>query len=144
MAATFAVAVALLGLSLGGLYQGRNIQGVHPMVITALGITASTPFAGVGALLEPGEVTNWPHAIALLAVIVVVSSIGATTLYAMCIGRAGARSASILFAVIPATATLMAWIALGEPFSVWAIIGIALGAAACGIQAADRRKKAEN
>lgn len=80
-------------------------------------------------MLEPGEVTNWPHAIALLAVMVVVSSIGATTLYAMCIGRAGARAASILFAVIPATATLMAW--------------IALGAAACGIQAADRRKKAE-
>lgn len=132
------VVVALLGLSFGGIQQGRHLTGVHPLVITAIGVTVSAPFAGVVAVAEPGEVTDWPRALVLIGAMVVFSSVGATTLYATCVARAGARAASILFSVIPATAGVMAWVALGENLSVFAVIGIVLGASACLVQAGDR------
>lgn len=134
------VIIALLGLSFGAIQQGRHLTGVHPLVITAIGVTASIPFAGVFALVEPGEVTNWPRALWLIAAMVVFSSIGATTLYATCVARSGARAASILFSVIPATASIMAWISLGEDLSVFAVIGIVLGASACLVQSSDQAR----
>lgn len=134
-----AVAVALLGLSLGGIYQGSNVIGVHPMVVTAIGVTASIPLAGLWAFFEPSAAIDWPRSFSVIAVMVVISSVGATTLYASCIARAGARAASILFSAIPATAAVMAWIALGDDLSWFAIAGIVLGAAACLIQATERK-----
>lgn len=134
------VIIALLGLSFGAIQQGRHLIGVHPLVITAIGVTVSIPFAGVVALFEPGNVTDWPRALWLIAAMVVFSSIGATTLYATCVARSGARAASILFSVIPATASLLAWVGLGQDLSVFAVVGIVLGASACLVQASDRSR----
>lgn len=36
--------------------------------------------------------------------------------------------------MIPAVASVMAWIALGEELSVFTVIGLVLGAAACVVQ----------
>lgn len=129
-----AVIVGMLGLSVGGIHQGRHCSGMDPLLITAIGISASTPLAGVAALATPTHVTDWPRAIVLLVVMVVLSSIGATSLYAACIARSGPRAASILFAVIPSVAGVMAWIGLGESLSPPAIVGLVLGAAACVVQ----------
>ncbi|WAC56942.1 DMT family transporter [Gordonia sp. SL306] len=133
-AGVLAVVVAMLGLSVGGIYQGRHCTQMDPWMVTAIGLTASTPFAGVATLLTPVHCDNWPRALGLLAVMVVLSSVGATTLYAACIRRSGARAASILFAVIPAAASVMAWIGLGEDLSAFTLIGLALGSAACLLQ----------
>lgn len=135
-----AVIIALLGLSLGGIHQGRHLQNMHPLVITAVGVTASTPFAGVVAALEGGATTNWPHALGLIVMMVVISSLGASTLYAVCIRRSGARAASVLFSVIPATAGLMAWATLGESLTLFTVTGIVLGALACLLQQTGRSK----
>ncbi|MFE2999061.1 DMT family transporter [Nocardia sp. NPDC059246] len=129
------VVVAMLGLSIGGVYQGRYCRNLDPWLVTALGLTASTPLAALLAVLTPAKCADWPRAAALLAVMVVFSSIGATTLYSACIKRSGPRAASILFAVIPAVASLMAWAVLGETLSALSIGGLALGAAACIMQA---------
>ncbi|GAA2058733.1 DMT family transporter [Williamsia deligens] len=130
-----AVVVGMLGLSVGGIHQARRCAGMDPMLLTAIGVTASTPLAAVIAAVSPMQVTDWPRAAVLLAVMVVFSSIGATTLYAACVARSGARGASILFAVIPSVAGVMAWIGLGESLSPLAVVGLVLGAAACVVQA---------
>lgn len=57
------------------------------------------------------------------------------TLYSACIEQSGARAASILFAVIPAAAGVMAWAALGEQLSSLTIAGLVRGAAACVLRA---------
>jgi len=130
-----AVVIAMVGLSVGGVYQGRHCAGADPMAVTAIGLTASTPLAGIAAASAPMTCSDWPRAITLLTIMVVFSSVGATTLYAVCIKQSGARAASILFAVIPAAASVMAWISLGDRLSVPAVCGLILGAAACILQA---------
>lgn len=130
-----AVVIAMLGLSAGGVYQGRFCADMDPWLVTALGVTAATPVAGVAAVFTGPQSSDWPHALLLLACMIVATSVGATTLYSAAIKRAGARAASILFAVIPAAASVMAWAALGETLSPLAVAGLALGAAACTVQA---------
>ena len=130
-----AVVVAMVGLSAGGVYQGRHCAGADPMAVTAIGLTASTPLAGIAAATAPMTCSDWPRAITLLAIMVVFSSVGAATLYSICIKQAGVRAASILFAVIPAAASVMAWLTLGDQLPVLAICGLVLGAAACILQA---------
>lgn len=132
-ASLLAVVVAMLGLCCGGLYQGAFVKGADAWVITAVGITASIPLAGVASLWDH-DVADPGKAAILIGIMVVVSSVGATTLYAACIRRAGARASSILFAVIPAAASLMSWIALGEGLTLFAVVGMCLGAAACLVQ----------
>ncbi|MCP2160169.1 DMT family transporter [Williamsia serinedens] len=129
-----AVIVGMLGLSVGGIHQGRRCVGMDPMLITAIGVTTSTPLAALVAVASPMHVTDWPRAGVLLVVMVVFSSIGATSLYAACIARSGPRAASILFAVIPSVAGVMAWIGLGEALSPLAVVGLVLGAVACVAQ----------
>lgn len=126
-----AVVVAMVGLSAGGVHQGRFCADMDVRLVTAVGLTASTPFAAVFAMASPDHVTDLPRALVLLVLMVVFSSVGATTLYSACIKASGARAASILFAVIPAAASVMAWVALGESLSPLSIGGLALGAGAC-------------
>lgn len=133
--ALLAVLVALVGLSLGGVYQQRNCQGLDSVTYTAIGLTASLPWAALMAPITPAEVSDWPQALLLLLAMVVLTSMLATTLYAECIRRAGARGASILFAIIPAVAAVMARVMLGDTLTGWAVLGIALGATACLLQA---------
>lgn len=132
--AIVAVVVAMLGLSAGGIYQGRYCAGMDPWMVTAIGLTASTPIAAIAMMTAPIHTTDWPRALVLLVAMIVLTSVGATTLYAACIKRSGARAASILFAVIPAAASLMAWISLGENLSGFTIAALVLGAAACILQ----------
>lgn len=132
--AIVAVVVAMLGLSAGGIYQGRYCAGMDPWMVTAIGLTASTPIAAIAMMTAPIHTTDWPRALVLLVAMIVLTSVGATTLYAACIKRSGARAASILFAVIPAAASLMAWISLGENLSGFTIVALVLGAAACILQ----------
>lgn len=130
----FAVVLATLGLSAGGVYQGRHCAGMDPWLVTAIGATASIPAAAVAVSTTLVTVTQWPHALILLAAMVILTSVGASTLYAGCIRHAGARASSALFAVIPAVASLMAWAALNERLTVWSIAGLLLGAVACLLQ----------
>ncbi|GGF20664.1 DMT family transporter [Williamsia phyllosphaerae] len=129
-----AVLLAMVGLSVGGVYQGRFCADMDVWLVTAVGLTASTPVAAVFAMASPDHVTDLPRALVLLVLMVVFSSVGATTLYSACIKTAGARAASILFAVIPAAASVMAWFALGEALSPLSVAGLAVGAGACLVQ----------
>lgn len=128
------VGIGMLGLCCGGIYQGRYCAGIDPWLVTAIGVTASTPVAGALTLTDSVQSSDWPRALLLIVIMTVLTSVGATTLYAACIRRAGARAASILFAVIPAAASAMAWLALGESLSPYVVAGLVLGAAACVLQ----------
>ncbi|GAA5050955.1 DMT family transporter [Nocardia callitridis] len=136
-----AVIIAMLGLSVGGVYQGRHCSNMDPWVVNALGLTASTPVAALTLLFSPVTTTDLPRALILLTVMVVISSMIGTTLYSACIKRAGAMAAAILFAVIPAITSLIAWAFLGEQLSILTLVGLLLGAGACALQAASARQK---
>lgn len=132
--AVIAVVIAMFGLSLGGIHQGRHLRELDVLLIGAIGLTAAAPVAWVLAAVTPAYVTDVPRAAVLMIVMVLFSSVAATTLYAACIRRAGARGASILFAVIPAVATIMGWLALGEQLTALTVIALVLGSAACVVQ----------
>lgn len=129
------VVLAMLGLSAGGVHQSRFCSGMDPMLVTAIGVTASIPVAALATVSAPTVVTDWPRAAALLVAMVLLTSVGATTLYAACVRRAGARAASIVFAVVPAVASLFAWAAFGEALTVLSLLALVLGATACVLQA---------
>lgn len=136
-----AVLVALAGLSLGSVWQGRTLRGVSPVSFTAIGTTVSLPFAAVLATLVPESVHPGARTWVLFAVVTVVGLVG-STMYASSVARVGARSAAMLFAVIPALAALIAWPVVGEPLD--AVVGVALvlGAVACAVDVVATRRRA--
>lgn len=134
-AAIVAVLVAMLGLSLGGIHQARHLPDMDVLLIGAIGLTAATPVAALLVAVGPAQVTDVPRAAALMVAMVLLSSVGATTLYAACIRRSGARGASIIFSVVPAVATVMGWLALGEPLTWLTGLALVAGAGACAVQA---------
>ncbi|UYM04231.1 DMT family transporter [Solicola gregarius] len=130
--------MGLAGLSVGSILQSRIRGGVDPIVFTAIGVTASLPLAAVACLTTDARLEHPLRAGLLLAVVVVVSAVG-TTLYAACVRRMGPRTAAILFAVIPALASVFAWAINDDPIAGPTFIALLLGALACTAQARSRR-----
>ena len=135
----FAALIALVGLAVGSVWQGRTLQGVSPVSFTAIGVTASLPFAGALLLMNDESVAPGATTWVLLAAVTVVGLLG-TTAYAAYIGRAGARRASIVFAIIPALAAIGSWAMLGEPLDLTIGVALVLGCAACVIDVVASRR----
>jgi len=126
-----ATLIALLGLAVGSLLQGRRLSGIDPIVFTALGTTVSLPPSLVLAATEPTHFTAPPTTVVPALGVLVMTSAVATAMYAACVRRFGARSASVLFAVIPGVATVAAWIIQRDALTGWVFIALCLGAVAC-------------
>ncbi|WP_040168059.1 DMT family transporter [Microbacterium gorillae] len=126
--AIIAVVAAMLGLAVGSLWQAQRLGSVDPISFTAIGVTASLP---VSAALIPFEHVIMPEGptwflVVAVAAIGVVGTVG----YASLVRSVGARSASVVFAVIPAATALIAGLVLGEPVTVAGLLGLIAGAAA--------------
>lgn len=128
-----ATLVGLVGLSTGSILQTRIRGGVDPTLFTAIGVTASVPLAAGACLTTDQQVDHPLPAVGMLLVVVILSAI-ATTLYATCVRRAGAREAAILFAVIPAVASVFSWVLTGEPLTATTLAALVFGALACFAQ----------
>lgn len=134
-----AVLIALFGLAAGSLVQGRRLKDVNPIVFTAIGTTASIPAAAIMAMTEIGSLAALPRAVPIVLTLVLTSTL-ATTLYAACVRRSGARAASVLFAVIPAVAALAAWMIQGTAIGVPVLVGLTFGSIACVAQVRSSRR----
>lgn len=119
-----AVGLALVGITLGTLYQKRFLGGVNLWVGCFIQmVTASLVMLVLAYTTETMRVTDWAPFAASVAWITLMNSVGALTLLYLMIRRGEASKASNLFHVIPATTQIMASLILGEIPSVVAIVG---------------------
>ena len=120
-----AVGLALLGITLGTLYQKRFLGGVNLWVGCFIQmVTASLAYTS-----ETMRVTQWAPFAASVAWITVMNSVGALTLLYLMIRRGEASKATNLFHVIPAVTQIMASMVLGEMPSGVAILGFVVSGA---------------
>lgn len=127
-----AVGLALLGITLGTLYQKRFLGGVNLWVGCFIQmVTASLVMAGLAYTTETMQVTEWVPFAASVAWITVMNSVGALTLLYLMIRRGEASKATNLFHVIPAVTQIMASLVLGEVPSAVAIVGFVVSG--CGV-----------
>lgn len=122
--------IALLGITVGTLYQKRFCAGVNLLtgtfyqyLATALVMTA------LSFLLETRQVQWEPVFIAALAWLVMGLSVGAVLLLMRMIREGEAARVASFFYLTPPVTALIAWILFGETLTLWAIGGIALTAA---------------
>ncbi|POA58519.1 EamA/RhaT family transporter [Pseudomonas sp. GW531-R1] len=119
-----AVGLALLGITLGTLYQKRFLGGVNLWVGCFIQmVTASLLMLMLACAAETMQVTQWVPFIASVAWISLMNSVGALTILYLMIRRGEASKATNLFHVIPAVTQIMAALVLGEVPSVVVIVG---------------------
>ena len=140
--ASCAPLVALLGLSLGGVLQQRRLVGVDAVPVSAIGVTASIPFAVAFSLTAPVEVYDARQALLSVLAMVVLSSVLGMTLYLHAVKQAGAAQVAMLFAVIPSGAALLTWLLIGTRPDVGVVVGLVIGALACVVGREPRRRRA--
>lgn len=119
--------LALLGITLGTLYQKRFCPNIHLVTGNLTQFAATCLVLAVLAfLLESREIVWSGEFIFALTWLIVVLSVGAITLLYLLIRRgAAARVASLFYLVPPATAVI-AWFLFGETFGLVALAGMAL------------------
>ncbi|SFS27082.1 DMT family transporter [Pseudomonas sp. NFACC42-2] len=125
-----AVGLALLGITLGTLYQKRFLGGVNLWVGCFIQmVTASLVMLLLAYTTETMQVTEWVPFVASVAWITLMNSVGALTLLYLMIRRGEASKATNLFHVIPAVTQIMASLVLGEVPSGVAIVGFVVSGA---------------
>ncbi len=127
--------VSLLSVAAGGVYQQKFCRGVDFRATAALQNAACVAPVVVLAALMPITVTNpWKAAIAVAAVVLLNATL-CMTMYVRAVNDHGAAAVAMLFAVIPAVAGLLSWLMLGQRPDIGIAVGLALGAAACWLNA---------
>lgn len=126
-----AVLAALVGLSLGGVYQQRFVHDVDPVLGSGIGILASVPAAVVFAFSEPMRVQRPGQAVWTMAAMIVFSSLLGMSFYLAALRRGGAGQVAMLFAVIPSVSAVLSWVLVGDRPDLGVLGGLVLGAAAC-------------
>jgi len=125
-----AVGLALLGITLGTLYQKRFLGGVNLWVGCFIQmVTASLVMLLLAYTTETMQVTEWVPFAASVAWITLMNSVGALTLLYLMIRRGEASKATNLFHVIPAVTQIMASLVLGEVPSGVAMVGFVVSGA---------------
>ncbi|MFC6707777.1 DMT family transporter [Flexivirga alba] len=125
------VLVALIGLSLGGVYQQRYVRGVDPIMGTGIGLLASVPAAVVFALTQPLHVDRPTQAVWSMVAMIVFSSLLGMSFYLAALRRGGAGQVAMLFAVIPSVSAVLSWVLVGDRPDAGVLGGLVLGAVAC-------------
>jgi drug/metabolite transporter (DMT)-like permease len=124
--AALAVLLTALCYSIGALYGGRRLRGVHPLVIS-LGslIAASVVSLPFGLAQPPSEVPSW-RAIASVVVLGIAGLSVAYILYFALIVGPGASYAVLVTYLVPALALGYGAIFLDERITASAIAGLVL------------------
>jgi drug/metabolite transporter (DMT)-like permease len=120
------VVFALLGITVGTLYQKRFCAGMDlrsgAVVQFAAATLALAPFASV---LEDWRVVWTPSFLFALTWLVLVLSVGAITLLYVLIRRGAAAEVASLFFLVPPTTALMAWLLFNEKLEPISAVGMA-------------------
>jgi len=119
--------VALLGITVGTLYQKRYCAGMDLRTGSAIQFAAAGLMtAPLALLLEDGRVVWTGKFLFALLWLVLVLSLGAVSLLYVLIRRGAAASVSSLFFLVPPCTALIAWPLFGERLGPAALVGMAL------------------
>jgi drug/metabolite transporter (DMT)-like permease len=125
------LAVGLLGLSAGGVYQQRFCAGVDFRTMSAMQNAVALIPAAALAILTPFTVHDARQAAIAVAGMVLLNATLAVSLYVRAINTHGAAAVAMLFAVIPAVAGVLSWLMLGQRPDAGVGAGLVVGGFAC-------------
>jgi drug/metabolite transporter (DMT)-like permease len=119
--------VALLGITVGTLYQKRHCAGMDLRTGNAVQFAAAGLATGVLALLFEDNRIAWSgEFVFALLWLVLVLSLGAISLFYVLIRRGAASRVVSLFFLVPPCTALIAWPLFGETLGPLALLGMAL------------------
>ena len=125
--AWIAVTVALIGITVGTLYQKRFGGGMDWRPALGIQYAAAGTLFALGAFGFETRVVHWtPQFVLAMLYLVVVLSLGAVWLYYFMIRRAAATRVVSLFYLTPAVTALIAWAMFGERLAPLGLIGMAV------------------
>lgn len=122
-----AVFVALIGITVGTLYQKRFAGGVDWRAGFLIQYAAAGLLFGIAAYTFETRVVDWtPQFMLALGWLVIVLSLGAIWLLYFMIRRSAATRVASLFYLTPPVTALMAWLLFDERLQPLALIGMAI------------------
>jgi drug/metabolite transporter (DMT)-like permease len=133
--------VGLLGLSAGGVYQQRYCTGIDFRAMAAVQNAVALVPAVALTLLTPFAVHDAVKAAFAVTAMVLLNATLAVSLYLRAISIHGAASVAMLFAIIPAVAAVLCWLALGQRPDIGVAIGLAVGGLACWLNSRSAGKR---
>ena len=133
IAAALAVVFSALCYAAAGLYVGRRLRGISPLV-TALGtlIAATLVTLPIGLFQLPSHMTGWKVTASVLTLGIAGTGLAYILYYAL-ISGAGASRAILITYLVPTFAVVYGAVLLGEPVTAAAIGGLALVLAGVGL-----------
>ena len=118
--------VALLGITIGTLYQKRYVAPCDVRTASAIQMLAALVISAPFALLEP-EVMDWHvNLVAAMAWSVGVLTLGGSSLLYLLIQRGEATTVTSLLYLVPPCTAAMAWLLFAEAFTPVMMVGMAL------------------
>jgi drug/metabolite transporter (DMT)-like permease len=131
--AALAVVFSALCYAAAGLYAGKRLRGVSPLV-TALGTLTAATLATlpIGLFQLPSHVTGWKVTASVLTLGIAGTGL-AYILYYGLISGAGASRAILITYLVPTFAVFYGAVLLGEPVTAAAVGGLALVLAGVGL-----------
>jgi drug/metabolite transporter (DMT)-like permease len=118
--------VALLGITVGTLYQKRYVEPCDVRTASAVQMLAGFIVCMPLAWLEP-EAMDWHvNLVAAMAWSVLVLTLGGSSLLYLLIQRGEATTVTSLLYLVPPCTALMAWALFGEAFTPPMMLGMAL------------------
>jgi drug/metabolite transporter (DMT)-like permease len=131
----------VVGLCGGTLYFGRFCRGVPMLEGTTVQFVAAAIACVAGAVALETPHADWnSYAIAAVAWNAGAVSLGGMALYYVMLARGTAARATANFYLVPGTASIMAWLLLGERLSPLTIAGLVVSSLGCWLVA--RRPRA--
>lgn len=125
LGALLSVTTALLGISLGTLYQKRYCTSMPLLSGAAIQYLAASVLLGVGALLFETRQVDWSLTFALtLGWLVVILSVTAILLLMVLIKKGEASRVASLFYLVPPVTALQAWWLFDERLPLLGLIGM--------------------
>ncbi|MEZ5788642.1 MAG: DMT family transporter [Xanthobacteraceae bacterium] len=118
---------ALIGITLGTLYQKRYGGGIDWRCALTIQYAASGILFASGAFLFENRTIHWSiELFGALAWLIFVLSLGAVWLFYFMIRHAAATRVTSLFYLTPPVTALMAWFMFGERLGALALVGMAV------------------
>jgi drug/metabolite transporter (DMT)-like permease len=125
--AWIAAGLALIGITVGTLYQKRFGGGIDLRVGMCLQYAAAGILFAIGAVTFETRIVHWtPEFLFALSWLVFVLSFGAVWLLFFLIRRAAATRVVSLFYLTPPITALMAWLLFDERLTPLALLGMAI------------------
>jgi drug/metabolite transporter (DMT)-like permease len=120
---------ALLGITIGTLYQKRHVKPADVRSANAVQLMAALVVALPLAALESEPVRWTPQMIGAMVWSVLVLTLGGSSLLVLLIQRGAATQVTSLLYLVPPCTAVMAWLLFGEALTGLVLTGMALTAA---------------